>query len=100
MHSHAVSVHRLVQERGKGTGRKAADAGQEGSRRENSSRCRGFAAREAVLKPSGELSELSRAPCGNRVPVPGQRLQNAGDTLCVMQTGCAKQREIRNSRVC
>lgn len=39
MHALAVSLHYLLQEKGKGTARKAADAGQEGSRWENSSRC-------------------------------------------------------------
>ena len=59
VHSLAVSLHCLLQERGKKTSRKAADAGQEGSGWENGSRCQGFAAREAFLKPLGEHSQSS-----------------------------------------
>lgn len=64
------------------------------------SRCRGFAAREAFFKPFGEHSQSSPGLHVETVSIPGQRLQNAGDTLFIMQTGCAKLREIRTSHEC
>lgn len=41
-----------------------------------------------------------QGPCGNHMPAPGQRLQNAVDELLVMQAGWAKESKIRNSHAC